>query len=237
MATKSTQPNKNEKRIRIDRLMKKLAKQRRIFYSEADFQFALGWLIQQENPDYKVRFEYSPSFDNSMHIDILVITDDQKWIPIELKYKTQRVQIECGDEKYSLKKHGAKNENCYRYVKDIERIETIALKSEKFIEGYAIMLTNDATYIKEPLTKKANYSDFSIHNGACLNREYEHEHKLKWKDESKVKKEMKSPIKLNGKYHMKWNDYSIIDNHKIDNHKSISQFWFLVSEIKKEGLL
>ena len=76
----------------IVEFMKKLAEQRPVFYSEADFQFALGWLIQKKFPTYNVRFEYKPKFDLQMHIDILVITDDLKWIPIELKYKTKRTK-------------------------------------------------------------------------------------------------------------------------------------------------
>lgn len=36
----------------------------------------------------KVRLEYCPEFDKSMHIDILVIINN-KWIPVELKYKTR----------------------------------------------------------------------------------------------------------------------------------------------------
>ena len=133
--------------LNIDDLMNELAKQRPIFYSEADFQFALGWLIQKNYPAYKVRFEYKPTFDSDMHIDILVITDDQKWIPIELKYKTKKTQepIIWNNEEYNLSNHSAKDQSCYRYVKDIQRIETVAMHEPlRFIEGYAVMLTNDA---------------------------------------------------------------------------------------------
>ena len=70
--------------------MQKLKEKRTIFVSEADFQLELAWIIKDEYPNAKVRLEYSPAFDLSMHIDILVIID-RKWIPIELKYKTKRV--------------------------------------------------------------------------------------------------------------------------------------------------
>ena len=48
----------------------------------------MAWIIKEEYPNAKVRLEYCPSFDLSMHIDILVIIDS-KWIHIELKYKTK----------------------------------------------------------------------------------------------------------------------------------------------------
>ena len=68
--------------------MQKLKEKRTIFVSEADFQLELAWIIKDEYPNAKVRLEYCPAFDLSMHIDILVIID-RKWIPIELKYKTK----------------------------------------------------------------------------------------------------------------------------------------------------
>lgn len=65
-----------------------LSRTRKIFHSEADFQFALAWEIQKRYPDAKVRLEYCPiEIEPAMHVDILVILDGN-WYPIELKYKT-----------------------------------------------------------------------------------------------------------------------------------------------------
>ena len=212
--------------LNIDDLMNELAKQRPIFYSEADFQFALGWLIQKNYPAYKVRFEYKPTFDSDMHIDILVITDDQKWIPIELKYKTKKTQepIIWNNEEYNLSNHSAKDQSCYRYVKDIQRIETVAMHEPlRFIEGYAVMLTNDAAYQKKA-KEIACYSAFSIHNNAEISGERD------WREGTSdgTLNGMPGPLKLLDTYIMNWKEYSC------ESFDFPVPFYYLVSTVKKD---
>ena len=74
-------------KFNIELIISKLKEKRKIFVSEADFQLEMAWIIKEQYPNAKVRLEYCPTFDFSMHIDILVIIDN-RWIPIELKYKT-----------------------------------------------------------------------------------------------------------------------------------------------------
>ena len=92
----------------IYKIIGKLKNKRQIFTSEADFQLELAWIIKEEYPNTKVRLEYCPSFDLNMHIDILVIYDN-KWIPIELKYKTKCCNKLINGEIFNLKNHGAKD--------------------------------------------------------------------------------------------------------------------------------
>ena len=77
-----------------------------------------------------------------MHIDILVIIDN-KWIPIEIKYKTKGCCKNIDNEIYNLKNHGAKDVNCYLYLKDIHRIEIIKENVPDFAEGYTVFVTNE----------------------------------------------------------------------------------------------
>lgn len=216
----------------MDNLLKELAKIRPVFYSEADFQFALGWLIQQKNENYKVRFEYTyhPNYKSPMHIDILVITDKNEWIPIELKYKTRRTTslIKCKDgeleEEFILSNHSAKDQNCYRYLKDIQRIETIKEEQkEKFVEGYAIMLTNDKSY-QEEQGESVCYHKFSIHPTRTIHKNT----KLDWKEGTSdgTKKGMTEPIELKGSYTMEWKEYHIFSEPK-------TEFYYLITKILK----
>ena len=56
--------------------LKLLSDSRKVFHSEADFQFALAWEIQKLYPDAKIRLEYCPaSITPNIHIDMLVIID------------------------------------------------------------------------------------------------------------------------------------------------------------------
>ena len=87
-------------------VMDNLRFKRKRFHSEADFQFALAWEIQTLYPDAEVRLEYCPREAPHMHIDIIVELNG-KLFPIELKYKTLKIDCSFAGENYSLKSHGA----------------------------------------------------------------------------------------------------------------------------------
>ena len=78
-------------RTDIESLLLSLATERRLFWSEADFQFAFAWKIQQNYPSAKIRLERCQEITNSnkpAYVDIWVELDN-KIYPIELKYKTR----------------------------------------------------------------------------------------------------------------------------------------------------
>ena len=196
------------KQFNIEKIISKLKKKRSIFVSEADLQLEMAWIIKDEYPNAKVRLEYCPSFNPNMHIDILVIIDN-KWVPIELKYKTKGCSKVIDDETFILKNHGAKDVNSYLYLKDIHRIEDIQ-KNEKrlFQEGYTIFITNDLTYFKKPIKQDCYYREFSLEDGIIKSGI------LKWDSKASdgTKKNCEEPIKLNNKYPIKWQEYSKIDD-------------------------
>lgn len=191
----------------ISKIIKKLQLKRKIFVSEADFQLEMAWVIKEEYPTATVRLEYCPVFDLNMHIDILVIYES-KWIPIELKYKTKGCTKELDGEVLNLKNHGAKDVNCYLYLKDIQRIERIKNNINNFKEGYAIFLTNELSYTKTPQKYNCIYKDFSLEEGI------EKSGKLDWSENTGdgTKKNCDNPIILSNKYKVEWNDYFKIDN-------------------------
>ncbi len=205
----------------IYKLIKDLSNKRKLFVSEADFQLELAWLIKHEYPDSIVRLEYCPQFNTDMHIDILTILAEQ-WIPIELKYKTKTYSKVVDGEYYNLKNHSAKDVNCYAYLKDIQRIESVKKNVSFFKEGYTVFLTNDLTYTKKPSSERVNYYEFSIHQKAIKHG------KMDWGEktsEGTKGRNYKYPIVLDGKYEMNWNDYSKIDS------TDAGTFKFLVNSI------
>ena len=191
----------------IYQVINKLKTRRRVFVSEADFQLEMAWVIKEEYPDAKVRLEYCPSFDKRMHIDILVIIDN-KWIPIELKYKTKGCIIQIDGEEYILKEHSAKDVNCYLYLKDIQRIERIKQNVGNFAEGYTVFITNQLNYTKAPRKADCVYKMFSLEEGI------EKSGILEWSEHAGAgtKKNNETPIELNNAYTIKWDDYSSVDD-------------------------
>lgn len=195
--------------IDIEKAIALLSEKRKLFASEADFQLELAWQLRELYPDAKVRMEYCPSFDPSMHIDILVIKDG-KWIPIELKYKTERLVKDIDGERFELKKQGAKDVGCYLYLHDIQRVEQIKKKVESFAEGYTVMITNDLSYTKTPLYKDCAYAEFSLHHGTTKSGT------LNWGENTGAgtKKGIEDPIVLQSTYPMHWKQFSNVDGVK-----------------------
>lgn len=217
----------------INEVISDLQSRRKLFVSEADFQLELAMCIREIYPDAKVLLEYTPKFKPDMHIDILVIVNGE-WIPIELKYVTKKLDTKTQETIfgfeyiwYNLKTRGAKDLQCYDYLKDIERIEDVksSLQNEtifRFREGYTIQITNDSSYLKEPTKKECFYEEFALVEGV------EKHGVLRWHENTGVgtTRGRESPITLQGQYPINWNEYSKIDD------SSSGTFYYLINKIQ-----
>lgn len=209
-------------KIDINEIINNLKKRRSIFTSEADFQLEMAWTIKGMYPNAHVRMEFCPEFAPSMHIDILVVIDGV-WIPIELKYKTKRCTKIVNGEKFFLKEHGAKDVNCYLYLKDLQRLEFIRDNTDLFFEGYSVFLTNEQSYLKAPHKKDCVYKDFSLEDGVLKNGV------LKWGENtgSGTMKGNEKPIEISGSYIIGWQKYSELDD------SNTGCFFVLTTKIEK----
>ena len=181
----------------IHEIIRQLSIWRPIFHSEADFQFSLAWLIKKKYPECEIRLEFVPEFKCIKTIN---------------------------EEIYVLKEHGAKDQGCYNYLKDIMRIEEFKDKTSKFIEGYTIKITSEMSYLKPPTKVNCTYAEFSIEEGSiktgCMN----------W-DANTGKgtmRGMEAPIVLSGMYPINWKEYS-----KVDDTNS-GTFMYLVNTVTKD---
>lgn len=168
----------------IESIIQELQKKRKLFHSEDDLKFELGFLIKKSNPRSEIRLEKPTKLEFStknnrlkpeLHrapLDIVVIIDTIQ-IPIEIKYKTLALSIEKGrkmaapylinHEYFDLANQGASDLGRFNFRKDILRIE-------KFIEdpinnatfGYCLMITNDKDYWNEPKSNSLAHN-FSLH--------------------------------------------------------------------------
>ena len=125
-------------------VIERLKSKRKSFGSEADFQLELAWNIRELYPEAQIRLEFCPDFAPSMRVDILVLMDD-RWIPIELKYKTKAYWKVINGELFSLKNHAAQDLGRYDYLRDLQRLEYLKENAPLFEEGYKLYLTNDQT--------------------------------------------------------------------------------------------
>ena len=208
----------------IEELLKALAKERKLFWSEADFQFAFAWKIQQRFPDAKVRLErgfHLPDSTKTAYVDIWVDIADKKF-PIELKYKTRTyTATDKTGERITLKTHSAWDVGRHSYLKDIERIEQYR-SADGFERGFAIMLTNDKHYYDPKFAPSGTTDeDFVIHNGTVIHGHQE----MVWHSEKKWATSLGS-ITLLRDYPMNWEHFS-------DSEDSKGDFKFIITEVNK----
>ncbi|QNO13515.1 hypothetical protein HYG86_01395 [Alkalicella caledoniensis] len=188
--------------------LKQLSNSRKVFHSEADFQFALAWEIQKLYPDARIRLEYCPaSITPNIHIDILVIIDNM-YYPIELKYKTLGCNKTFEDEVFKLKNHGAQDLGRYDFLKDVQRVEQFSKELPRFKAGYSIFLTNDQSYWKDSGRKETVYYQFRLSEGL------EKAGIMCWASHSGegTIKGRETPIALDYKYTVKWEQYCKLDD-------------------------
>ena len=189
--------------IEPGKILSILAKERPVFHSEADFQHAFAWAIHKEFRGATVRLELPLQIkDQPLHIDIWVVLRGNI-IGFELKYLTRKLSKELNGELFQLKNQSAQDIRRYDFIKDIKRLENIAVERKNFT-GYAILLTNDGSYWSKPSIQGTIDCKFRLQEGRIL------EGMLAWgKEASKGTTEgREQALTLNGRYKVLWKDYS-----------------------------
>ncbi len=190
--------------LEISEVLSSLAKQRPVFHSEADFQHAFAWEIHQRLPsDALVRLELPVQVRQQfLHIDVWVVYQNAT-LAVELKYKTRRLTVHIGNEQYRLKDQSAQDISRYDFLKDVQRLEQVVAVHPNSI-GYAVLLTNDSAYWKKPINHSTVDADFRLYDGRVV------EGVLAWGVNASdgTKKDREQSLELQGKYQLRWSDYS-----------------------------
>ena len=143
-----------------------------LLFNERDFQMHLAtWLRKSANDYDDVDVEYYvpkielPNYvwDSELRLDI-VVKKDGEYCPVELKYKTKKVERQISrfdeildDKVVVMKNQGAQDLGMYDFWKDIRRIELVRNRFAKVKGGLAIFVTNDALYTKASRPESNNY--------------------------------------------------------------------------------
>lgn len=167
----------------LNKIMQDFASERRIFNSEAQFQFALAWkiyeffdckvnvLLEELSRIYYIEKELKSGKKKECqkkdYTDIILEQGGTK-IAIELKYKTAILQ----HEQLTLSDHGAVDLGSYDFMWDVNRLQkltgktvdnTIQIRCDR---GYAVILTNDNHYWTQP----KNWDVSNQRNNKGINR-------------------------------------------------------------------
>jgi len=151
----------------FDFILSELAKERPVFNSEADFQFAFSWKLKELSPKIELRLERKEIIKNKeYYFDIVLYNYSMPFI-IELKYKTRKTSIIFKNEIFNLTSHSAYGNGRYDFLKDIARIERSTNK------GIAIFLTNDYLYWQPSDYGPTMDEKLRIHQGIELHGIYD----------------------------------------------------------------
>lgn len=183
----------------IETSMKNLAKQKMIFCSEGDFQYHLANAIKEQDDNLEIFLEYR-------RVDICVYdkTEKQKYF-IELKYKKSKLDCERNGMKYSLRNHGAQNDNRHAFFKDINKLENIEEDNLKC--SFALFLTNDHLYWPEKDKKKGKEENQSLGESFCIDTKISkgtHKYDERTKNKSEVST---ASIEIENTYRCEWVQY------------------------------
>ena len=143
-----------------------------LLFNERDFQMHLAtWLRNSANRYDDVDVEYyvprqeldNYIWDSELRLDI-VVKKDGEYCPVELKYKTKKVErkISRFDEDLTadvvvMKNQGAQDLGMYDFWKDVRRVELVRNRFERVKGGLAVFVTNDGFYTKGSKESSNNY--------------------------------------------------------------------------------
>ena len=104
----------------IPDLMRRLADERPVFHSEADFQHALAWLVQRAHPEARIRLErpIQGLKKGRARLDLWVGIGDRVEA-IELKYQTVALSVVVDGETFDLAKKSAEDNLGYGFLSDV----------------------------------------------------------------------------------------------------------------------
>ena len=211
--------------VELNQIIQKLANERPIFHSDADFQHALAWLIHEKFPSCRMRLEVNPYTDlQRAYLDILFYINKLP-IAIELKYKTRKHDISFGGEDFHLLDQSAQDAGRYDFIKDIGRFERFVSAHPRSC-GFAIFLTNDANYWQPAKRQSATtFDQFRIHDNAILQGSFQ------WGvlASAGTRKGREQALVLVNEYPLHWNDYSKVTD------TSVGQFRYLLLATHNEA--
>lgn len=191
----------------------------KLFFNERDLQMNLAtWLRKSENNYDNVDIEYyvpcqalnNYVWETELRLDI-VVKKDGKYCPVELKYKTKKVerQISRFDEFLSekiivMKEQGAQNLGMYDFWKDVRRIELVRNRFKSVCGGLAVFLTNDVFYTKGSKPSSNNHLFSMIGN-------VPHSTKKHWSNPNSTCAKTHPNFEVEKAYDIEWHSRKIDD--------------------------
>jgi len=124
-------------------------------------------------------------------------------LAIEVRCKTALLQTMYEGRHVHLKNHGAHDLARYDFLKDIEKLESVAT-AWPGVKGYALLITNDHLYWKSPTKLHSVDEAFHIHEGRRVAAGT-----YAWREEASSGTTVgrEQPLRFGSEYAMRWQPY------------------------------
>lgn len=149
-------------------VMTRLASDRPVFHSEADFQFAFARVLGELAPDLAIRLQVPRP---TREYTDLVAFSESAATAIEFKYFTAAWVGEAPivAERYSLKSHAADDLLRLNFVHDLTRLERYVADAGTRTNGIALLLTNHpGLWLPPSRSALTRDHEFRIHEDQVL---------------------------------------------------------------------
>ena len=187
-----------------------------LLFNERDFQMHLAtWLRNSANRYDDVDVEYYVPkselqdyvWDSELRLDI-VVKRDGEYCPVELKYKTKKVERQITrfdetlhDKVVVMKNQGAQDLGMYDFWKDVRRVELVCKRFERVKGGLAVFVTNDPLYTKASRPNSNNYL-LNMNEGV-------HSREKRWQKEASVCAQTHPSFEVEKNYNITWNSRTL----------------------------
>ena len=187
-----------------------------LLFNERDFQMHLAtWLRNSDNAYDDVDVEYyvpqaeldNYVWDSELRLDI-VIKKGGEYCPVELKYKTQKVEKtitrfgeKLNDNVVVMKNQSAQNLGMYDFWKDVRRVELVRNRFKNVKGGLAVFVTNDSLYTRASRADSNNYL-MNMDEGA-------HSTMKHWRNPESTNAKTHPNFEVEREYSIKWHQKKV----------------------------
>lgn len=187
-----------------------------LLFNERDFQMHLAtWLRNSRNAYDDVDVEYyvpqaeldNYVWDSELRLDI-VVKKGGEYCPVELKYKTQKVEKtitrfgeKLNDNVVVMKNQSAQNLGMYDFWKDVRRVELVRNRFKNVNGGLAVFVTNDSLYTRASRADSNNYL-MNMDEGA-------HSTMKHWRNPESTNAKTHPNFEVEREYSIKWHQKKV----------------------------
>ena len=187
-----------------------------LLFNERDFQMHLATCLRNSANHYDdVDVEYyvpktelkNYIWDSELRLDI-VVKKDGEYCPVELKYKTKKVEKQLTrfdevlhDKVVVMKNQGAQDLGMYDFWKDVRRVELVRNRFKNVKGGLAVFVTNDPLYTKKSRENSNNFL-FNMDEG-------EHGTDKHWQNPESTCPKTHPNFEVEREYAIKWHNRKI----------------------------